>query len=133
MFYRKMPDLFLKEKNIMEHLTKETFKQKVFDYEDDKESKFKGDKPCIIDFYADWCAPCKMVAPILEELAKDYEGKVDIYKVNTEEQGELAQAFGIMSIPSILFVPKDGKPQMAQGALPKKSFEESIKKVLKVE
>jgi thioredoxin len=133
MFYRKMPDLFLKEKNIMEHLTKETFKQKVFDYEDDKESKFKGDKPCIIDFYADWCAPCKMVAPILEELAKDYEGKVDIYKVNTEEQGELAQAFGIMSIPSILFVPKDGKPQMAQGALPKKSFEESIKTVLKVE
>ncbi len=117
----------------MEHLTKETFKQKVFDYEDDKESKFKGDKPCIIDFYADWCAPCKMVAPILEELAKDYEGKVDIYKVNTEEQGELAQAFGIMSIPSILFVPKDGKPQMAQGALPKKSFEESIKTVLKVE
>jgi len=133
MFYREMPDLFLKEKNIMEHLTKETFKQKVFDYEDGKESKFKGDKPCIIDFYADWCAPCKMVAPILEELAQDYEGKLDIYKVNTEEQGELAQAFGIMSIPSLLFVPKDGKPQMAQGALPKKSFEEAIKTVLKVE
>ncbi len=70
----------------MEHLTKETFKQKVFDYEDGKELKFKGDNPCIIDFYADWCAPCKMVTPILEELAQDYEGKLDIYKVNTEEQ-----------------------------------------------
>jgi thioredoxin len=133
MFYRKMPDLFLKEKNIMEHLSKETFKQKVFDYENGKELKFKGDKPCIIDFYADWCAPCKIVVPVLEELAKDYEGKLDIYKVNTEEQGELAQAFGIMSIPSILFVPKDGKPQMALGALPKKSFEDAIKTVLKVE
>jgi len=117
----------------MEHLTKETFKQKIFDYEDGKELKFKGDNPCIIDFYADWCAPCKIVVPVLEELAKDYEGKLDIYKVNTEDQGELAQAFGIMSIPSLLFVPKDGKPQMAQGALPKKSFEEAIKTVLKVE
>lgn len=117
----------------MENLTKETFKEKVFDYEAGGEFKFKGNKPCIIDFYADWCMPCKMVAPVLEELAKDYEGKLDIYKVNTEDEQEIAQSFGIMSIPSILFVPKEGKPQMAQGALPKKSFQEAIKNLLKVE
>ncbi len=116
----------------MEHLTKETFKEKVFNYEKNKDWKFEGDKPCIIDFYADWCGPCKMVAPVLEELAKEYEDKVDIYKVNTEEQQELAAAFGIRSIPSILFCPKDDKPQMSMGALPKESFVKSIEDVLKV-
>ncbi|MCP4132224.1 MAG: thioredoxin [bacterium] len=116
----------------MEHLTKETFKQKIFDYEANKDWKFEGELPVIIDFYADWCGPCKMVAPVLEELAKDYEGKVDIYKVNTEQEQELAGAFGISSIPSILFIPKDDKPQMAAGALPKQSFEEAIRDVLKV-
>ena len=116
----------------MEHLTQETFKEKVFNYEKNKDWKFEGDKPCIIDFYADWCGPCKMVAPVLEELAKEYEDKVNIYKVNTEEQQELATAFGIRSIPSILFCPKDDKPQMAMGALPKESFVKSIEDVLKV-
>ena len=90
---------------MIEHLTKETFMTKVFNYETNKEWKFEGEKPCIIDFYADWCGPCKMVAPILEELSKDYEGKMDIYKVNTEEEQELASVFGIRSIPSFLFVP----------------------------
>lgn len=116
----------------MEHLTKQTFLEKVFDYENNKEWKFNGDKPCIIDFYADWCGPCKMVAPILEELSEEYKGKVDIYKVNTEDEQELAAVFGIRSIPSILFVPKDDKPQMAMGALPKESFVEAIQKVLSV-
>ncbi len=114
----------------MEHLTKQTFQEKVFNYEANKEWKFEGDLPCIIDFYADWCQPCKMVAPILEELAEEYKGKINIYKVNTEAEQELAAAFGIQSIPSLLFVPMGGQPQMAQGALPKESFKQVIEDVL---
>ncbi len=114
----------------MEHLTKETFISKVFNYEQNKEWKFEGDLPCLIDFYADWCQPCKMVAPILEELSKEYEGKVNIYKINTEEQQELSAAFGIRSIPSLLFCPKEGQPQMAQGALPKPEMKKAIDQVL---
>ena len=116
----------------MEHLTMETFKEKVFNYENNKEWKFEGSKPAIVDFYADWCGPCKMVAPVLEELAGEYEGKLDIYKVNTENQQELASIFRIQSIPSILFIPKDGQPQMAMGALPKETFKKTIEEVLKV-
>ncbi len=118
---------------MLEHLTKETFLSKVFNYETNKDWKFEGDKPCMIDFYADWCGPCKMVAPILEELAREYEGKVDIYKVNTEEEQELAAVFGIKSIPSLLFVPLEGQPQMAMGALPKDTFIKAIKDVFGVE
>ncbi len=115
-----------------EHLTKETFLKKVFNYEQNQEWKFEGDKPCIIDFYADWCGPCKMVAPVLEELSEEYAGKVDIYKVNTEQERDLAMAFGIQSIPSMLFVPMSDKPQMAVGALPKQSIEQAMKDVLGV-
>jgi thioredoxin 1 len=115
------------------HLTKETFKEKVFDYEKNQQWTFEGTKPCMIDFYADWCGPCKMVAPVLEELDKEYNGKIDIYKINTEVEQELAAVFGIQSIPSLLFVPKDGQPQMAMGALPKDSFVKAIKDVLGVE
>lgn len=114
----------------MEHLTKETFLSKVFNYEQNQEWKFEGALPCLIDFYADWCGPCKMVAPILEELSKEFDGKINIYKVNTEEQQELAAAFGIQSIPSLLFCPKDGKPQMAMGALPKQAMTDAINEVL---
>lgn len=114
----------------MEHLTLESFKEKVFDFDKNQEWKFEGKLPCIIDFYADWCGPCKMVAPILEELSKEYEGKVNIYKVDTESELELAGAFGIRSIPSILFCPVDGQPQMAQGALPKNTFVQAINDVL---
>lgn len=117
---------------MVEHLTKETFKSKVFNFEKNTDWKFEGDKPAVIDFYADWCGPCKMVAPILEELAKEYDGKINIYKVDTEAEQELAGMFGIRSIPSILFVPMDDKPQMAAGALPKESFKEAFKDVLKV-
>ena len=106
---------------------------KVFNYEKNKEWKFEGEKPCIIDFYADWCGPCKMVAPVLEELAKDFDGKINVFKVNTEEEQELASAFGIRSIPSFLFVPSDGQPQMAMGALPKETFVKAFKDVLGVE
>ncbi len=117
----------------MQHLTMENFKEKVFDFEKNKEWKFEGDKPCIIDFYADWCGPCKMVAPILEELSEEYKGKVDVYKIDTEKEKELAGMFGIRSIPSILFVPKEGQPQMATGALPKPEMKKAIEQVLSVE
>lgn len=115
---------------MLEHLTKETFLQKVFNYEQNKEWNFEGDLPCLIDFYADWCQPCKMVAPILEELAEEYKGKINIYKIDTEDQQELAAAFGIRSIPSLLFCPKTDKPQMAQGALPKDALKGAIEDVL---
>ena len=118
---------------MLEHLTKETFKEKVFNFEANKEWKYEGTKPCLIDFYADWCGPCKMVAPVLEELQKEYGDEIVIYKVDTEEQQELAGMFGIQSIPSLLFVPTDGQPQMAMGALPKASFEQAISDVLNVE
>ena len=118
---------------MLEHLTKETFKEKVFNFEQNKDWKYEGDKPCMIDFYADWCGPCKMVAPVLEELQKEYGDALNIYKVNTEDQKELAAMFGIQSIPSLLFVPVEGQPQMAMGALPKDSFEQAIAEVLKVE
>jgi thioredoxin len=118
---------------MVEHLTKETFKSKVFNFETNKDWKFEGTKPCIIDFYADWCGPCKMVAPVLEELSKEFDGKLDVFKVNTEEEQELASAFGIRSIPSFLFVPAEGQPQMAMGALPKETFVQAFKDVLGVE
>ena len=117
----------------MEHLTKATFLEKVFNYEKNQERKFEGNLPCLIDFYADWCQPCKIVAPILEELSKEYEGKINIFKIDTESETELAAAFGIRSIPSLLFCPKDGKPQMAMGALPKENLKQAINEVLLAE
>ena len=118
---------------MLEHLTLESFKEKVFNFEANKEWKYEGSVPCMIDFYADWCGPCKMVAPVLEELQKEYGDKLVIYKVNTEDEQQLAGLFGIQSIPSLLFVPVDGQPQMALGALPKPTFEKAIADVLKVE
>ncbi len=115
-----------------EHLTKENFQKKVFNWDKNKEWKFEGDLPCIIDFYADWCGPCKMVAPILEELSEEYTGKVNIYKVNTEQEQELSSIFGIRSIPSMLFVPSVGKPQMSTGALPKESLVKAMGDILNV-
>lgn len=105
-----------------EHLTKETFIEKIFDFENEKEWKYKGERPAIIDFYADWCGPCKTVAPIIEELSEEYKGKVDVYKIDTEDQQELSAVFGIRSIPSLLFIPMDAQPQMSAGAIPKDGF-----------
>ena len=113
------------------HLTKAEFLAKVANYEQNPtEWKYLGDKPCIIDFYASWCGPCKTIAPILEDLAKEYDGQIYIYKINTEEEQELAGAFGIRSIPTLLFCPMNGAPQMAQGAMPKDSFKQAINEVL---
>ena len=111
-------------------LTADKFKSDIFDYTTQKEWKYAGERPAIIDFYADWCGPCKMVSPILEELSIDYEGKVDIYKVDTEVEQELSAVFGIRSIPSILFIPKEGQPMMQPGALPKNVFEQVIEEQL---
>lgn len=111
-------------------LTTQKFKDDVFDYTTEKEWKYKGSVPAIIDFYADWCGPCKMVAPILEELANEYDGKLNIYKVDTEVEQELSQVFGIRSIPSILFIPMDRQPMMQAGALPKHVLVEVIEKEL---
>lgn len=117
---------------MVEHLTLATFKEKIFDFEANKEWAFKGDTPVLIDFYADWCGPCKAVAPVLEELSHDYDGKVIIYKVNTEKEQELSGMFGVRSIPSLLFIPKEGEPQMAAGALGKPQFEKAFIEILKI-
>jgi len=113
-------------------LTNQMFIDQVFDYTAEKEWKFKGDKPAIIDFYADWCGPCKVVAPILEELSNEYPDIV-IYKVNTEIEQELSHVFQIRSIPSILFIPKEKQPMMQAGALPKMTLKEIIEKELLVD
>ncbi|WP_394656481.1 thioredoxin [Halosquirtibacter laminarini] len=114
-------------------LTKQEFLDKVYDFEKNpQEWKYKGDKPAIIDFYADWCGPCRMTAPVLEALAKEYGDKIVIYKVDTQKEREISAAFGIQSLPSLLFIPLNEKPQLAKGAMPKEAFEEAIEKVLKV-
>ena len=112
-----------------ENLTRDTFIQQVFDYTKNKEWKFEGELPAIVDFWAPWCGPCKMVGPVIEQLSEEYKGRVNFYKVNTDEEQELAAVFGIQSIPSLLFIPKDKQPMMAVGALPK----ESMKKVIEDE
>lgn len=113
------------------HLTKADFLKKVVDYESNpREWKYLGDKPAVIDFYASWCGPCKALAPVLEELAAEYGDQIYIYKINTEQEQELSAVFGIRSIPTLLFVPMEGKPQMAQGAMPKAALKELIDKAL---
>ena len=112
-------------------LTKADFLAKVANYESSpNEWHYLGDRPALIDFYADWCGPCKGLAPVLDELAGEYDGKIYIYKVDTEREQELASVFGIRSIPSLLFVPMAGKPQMAQGALPKEALKKAIDELL---
>jgi thioredoxin len=98
------------------HLTKAEFLKKVVDYEKNPNTwVYLGDKPCIVDFYADWCRPCKIAGPILEDLAKEYKGKIYVYKINTDLENELSSAFGIRSIPAFLYCPKTGQPQMSAG------------------
>lgn len=116
-----------------EHLTKETFLEKVFDYEKNQEWKYQGELPALIDFWAPWCGPCRMVGPILEELSEEYAGKIKVYKVNTDEEQELGAVFGIRSIPSLLFIPVDGQPKMAVGALPKETLKQAIEKELLIQ
>lgn len=114
------------------HLTDATFRQLVFDYEKNKEWKYEGTKPAIIDFYADWCAPCRQLSPIVEELAKEYSGKIIVYKVDTEKERKLAQEIGISALPTLLLIPVRGKPQVSMGVLPKSTLEKAINDVLLV-
>jgi thioredoxin len=116
------------------HLTKETFIERVWNYEKNPDNwVYEGDLPCMIDFYADWCKPCKIIAPIIEELAEEYKGKIYVYKIDTQVERELAQVFQVTSIPRVLFVPKNGQPQMSVGALPKPTFVQAIEEVLLAE
>ncbi len=121
-----------KEKNMKTiALTKADFLNKVANFEaNPTEWKYLGDKPAIVDFYATWCGPCKAVAPILEELAAEYEGQIYVYKIDTDKEQELAGAFGIRSIPSLLFIPMNGQPQMSMGAMPKAELKKAIEDVL---
>lgn len=112
-------------------LNKQQFIEKVFDFESNPTTwKYEGSKPAIVDFYATWCRPCQMVAPILEELAEEYGDSIVIYKVDTDREREISAAFGIRSIPSLLFIPAEGKPQMVQGAIGKADFRNAIDKIL---
>lgn len=114
-----------------EHLTVDTFKEKIWNYEaNPKEWVYEGTEPAIIDFYADWCKPCKMVAPILEELSNDYAGQIKVYKIDTQHQRELASVFQVSSIPTFLYIPAKGQPQMDRGYKDKAAFEKIIKEVL---
>jgi thioredoxin len=116
----------------MEVLNLETFKEKVFNFETSKEWKFNGSKPAIIDFYADWCGPCRMLGPILEEISEQYNGLVDIYKVDTEASPELSVLFGIRSIPSLLFIPLNAEPAMNSGVIPVEGFQQAIKELFDI-
>ena len=119
-----------KKMNVTE-LTLDAFKNKIMDYEaNPKEWKYKGERPAVIDFYAVWCGPCKATAPIVDSLAKEYDGKVDFYKVDVDKQQELAAMFGVRSIPSLLFIPLEGQPQMQVGAMNRMNFNEAIKTIL---
>ncbi len=114
-----------------EHLTKETFKEKIMNYEKNTQQwVYEGDKPAIVDFYADWCRPCRMIAPIMDELAVEYQGKVNFYKVDTEVEKELAAVFGITSLPTVVFIPASGNPSAQKGAMPKESYKQIIDEFL---
>jgi thioredoxin len=113
------------------HLTKETFKEKVMNYEKNPQQwVFEGDRPAIVDFYADWCRPCRMIAPIMDELAVEYQGKVDFYKVDTEAEKELAAVFGITSLPTVIFIPAAGNPSAQKGAMQKENYKQIIDEFL---
>ncbi|WP_430809425.1 MULTISPECIES: thioredoxin [unclassified Carboxylicivirga] len=128
-----MSDEKVKEENAVIYLNADTFKEKVFNYESGSEWDYKGDVPAILDFYADWCGPCKMLSPVLDKIQKEYNGKVQIYKIDTDRQKELAATFGIRSLPTIVFVPLKGEPQAAMGFRSQSDLETMISEILKVE
>ena len=113
-------------------MTNEIFKQKVFNYELNKQWKFEGNLPVIIDFYASWCGPCRTLSPRVEEIAKEYSGKIVVYKVDTDAEQQLAQSMGISSLPTLLFIPVKGQPKASMGAVPKEALVKAINEILLV-
>jgi thioredoxin 1 len=113
-------------------LSAQDFKDKIFDYEKEEEWNYKGKLPAIIDFYADWCGPCKAIAPVLEELSNEYDGQVVIYKIDTDKEAELSGMFGIQSIPTLLFIPLQGNLMVQKGAVPKNALQKVIEEKLLV-
>ncbi|MBA2329300.1 MAG: thioredoxin [Flavisolibacter sp.] len=114
------------------HLSAQDFKDKIFDYEQKEEWNYKGELPAIIDFYADWCGPCKAIAPVLEELSNEYDGQLIIYKIDTDKESELSGMFGIQSIPTLLFIPLQGNLMVQKGAVPKNALQKIIEEKLLV-
>ncbi len=112
------------------HLTKDMFIEKIMDYNKNKTWVYKGNKPCVIDLYATWCGPCKQIAPYMEDIAKKYAGKIDVYKIDTDEERELAKVFGVRSIPMVVYCPMKGDPQVTLGAMPKEQYEKIINEIL---
>ena len=124
-------DITKENKTKIMELTKDEFIKRVYNYEaNPKEWKYEGNKPCIVDFHATWCAPCKMLAPSLEELNQEYNGQINIYKVDVDKSPELAAIFGVRSVPTLLWIPMEGKPSVSQGALPKSQLESIITNTL---
>jgi thioredoxin len=113
-------------------LTNDGFKKMIYNYDLNKEWKYEGNKPAIIDFYADWCGPCRQLSPIVEEIAKEYSGKIVVYRVDTDKEKDLAQSMGITGLPTLLFIPAEGTPRMSMGLIPKESLIKAINEVLKV-
>jgi thioredoxin 1 len=118
--------------NFVLELTNESFKKMVFNFDRNKEWKFEGDKPAIIDFYADWCAPCRQLSPLVDEIAKEFAGKIMVYKVDTEKERALAQSLGISGLPTLLFIPAKGQPRVSMGFLSKDSLVKGINEILLV-
>ncbi len=122
-----------KENHAIQHMTKNLFLSNVWNYETTPETwQYQGKRPCIIDFYADWCGPCRMLSPILEEIAQEYAGKLDVYKINVDQERDLSSAFGVTSIPMLLFCPMEGTPQVVKGFMKKEELKQAIKEVLKL-
>jgi thioredoxin 1 len=119
-----------KTNNNLIYLTNDSFKKLVFNYTVNKEWKYEGSKPCIIDFYADWCGPCRALSPIIEEVSKEYADKIIVYKVNTDKEQELSASLGITSLPTLLLCPQTGKPQASMGLISKETLVKAIKEVL---
>jgi thioredoxin len=117
---------------VVQQLTSGEFRQVIYNYDTNPEWKFEGTMPVIIDFYADWCPPCRQLSPLVEEIAKEYNGKIVVYKVDTDKEKELAQKLGITSLPTLLYIPAKGKPQVTLGYIPKESIVKTINEVLSI-